>query len=150
MLNLIYIVAVLIPSPHSHIRRLNILASGTAVAGLISAAVGLAFAIYLPQSTYPSGFSHNETLRSWTCKWKAMRSVTTSENASLHAPTHFERDCRETKAGFVLLALLIGLEVVGSAVGVFGVWLERIVSRQRIYGVQVEKETVLTKESNRM
>jgi hypothetical protein len=50
----------------------------------------------------------------------------------------------------VLLALLIGLEVVGGAVGVFGVWLERNVSRQRIFGVQVEKETVLTKDSNRV
>ncbi|GFF31840.1 hypothetical protein IFM58399_03014 [Aspergillus lentulus] len=150
VLNLVYIVAVLIPSPHSHIRRLNIVASGTAVAGLIAAAVGLAFAIYLPQSTYPGGFSHNETLHSWTCKWKAMRSVTSSENASLHAPTHFERDCSETRAGFVLLALLIGLEVVGGAVGAFGVWLERNVSRQRSFGAQVEKETVLTKDSNRV
>ncbi|KAF7179091.1 hypothetical protein CNMCM7691_008020 [Aspergillus felis] len=148
VLNLIYIVAVFIPSPHSHIRRLNILASGTAVAALIAAAVGVAFAINLPQSTYPGGFSHNETLHSWTCKWKAMRSVTSSENASLHAPTHFERDCRETRAGFVLLALLIGLEVAGGAVGVFGVWLERNVSRQRSFGVKVEKVTALTKNSN--
>lgn len=77
-----------------------------------------------------------------------MRNVTSSVNASLHAPTHFERDCRETQAGFVLLALLIGLEVVGGAVGVFGVWLERSVSRQRSYGVQVEKVTELTKNSN--
>lgn len=79
-----------------------------------------------------------------------MRSVTSSENASLHAPTHFERDCSETRAGFVLLALLIGLEVVGGAVGAFGVWLEQNVSRQRSFGVQVEKEAVLTKDSNRV
>jgi hypothetical protein len=77
-----------------------------------------------------------------------MRSVASSEYASLHAPTHFERDCRETRAGFVLLALLIGLEVAGGAVGVFGVWLEQNVSRQRSFGVQLEKVTALTKNSN--
>ncbi|EAW07185.1 uncharacterized protein ACLA_018890 [Aspergillus clavatus NRRL 1] len=146
--NLVYIIAALLPSPHSHIRRLNILASGTAFAGLLAATIGLAFSIYLPRSTYPDGFSQNETLHSWTCKWKALGSVTSSEDADVHAPTHFARDCRETQAAFVILALLVGLEVVRGVVALAALWLDRSVVKQREDSAQLEKIRIAVRKVN--
>ncbi|BCR93498.1 uncharacterized protein AKAW2_10542S [Aspergillus luchuensis] len=152
--NLLYIVTAVIPSPRPHIRLLNLLAAATALSGFIAALVGLIFVIYQPGAKHPSGFSEMETLHSWTCKWGVVRdgydsvsgnstisaSTSGSYNATVGgdvtAPVHFKRDCDVTSAGFVLLCVLLGLEVVmGVVVGV-GVWVERKVGglRGRIGG----------------
>lgn len=47
------------------------------------------------------------------------------------APANFSRICAESRAGFVLLGLLIGLEVVMCAAAAAGYMLEMTVSRQR-------------------
>lgn len=89
--------------------------------------MGVIFAIYRPGSHKPSGFSNDETLHSWTCKWESVR----GESSAVSAPAHFARDCAATEAGFALLCALIGLEVILGAVAGAGIWLERGVSRQR-------------------
>lgn len=134
--------------PRPHIRLLNLLAAATALSGFIAALVGLIFVIYQPGAKHPSGFSEMETLHSWTCKWGVVRdgydsvsgnstisaSTSGSYNATggdVTAPVHFKRDCDVTSAGFVLLCVLLGLEVVmGVVVGV-GVWVERKVGGLR-------------------
>ncbi|KAG2421046.1 hypothetical protein HFD88_000662 [Aspergillus terreus] len=126
-LALAHLIIALLPSPHSRIRRSNFAATATAAAGLIAALVGVLFAIYQPGSHKPSGFSGDETLHSWTCKWKSVR----GESSAVSAPAHFARDCAVTEAGFALLCALIGLEVILGAVAGAGIWLERGVSRQR-------------------
>lgn len=130
---LVYIVVTLLPSPHPRIRLLNVLATAVSCAGFITAVTGVAFAIYLPSSTYPSGFTYNETLHSWTCKWKSLRDVNALDDDGdpLHAPADFSRDCMETRAGFILLGFLIGLEVMMGAAAAVGWWLEGIVRMQR-------------------
>ncbi|PYH49398.1 uncharacterized protein BP01DRAFT_76374 [Aspergillus saccharolyticus JOP 1030-1] len=123
--NLVYIITALLPSPHSHIRRLNLLAATTALTGFITALVGFVFVIYRPGANAGGDEFHDtETLHSWTCKWKA----TSSSNT---APAHFARDCTVTHVSFVLLGLLLGLEVVMGLVATAGMWLERSVARQR-------------------
>ncbi|RAH73199.1 uncharacterized protein BO66DRAFT_237250 [Aspergillus aculeatinus CBS 121060] len=126
---LIYIIAALLPSPHSHIHRLNLLAAVTALSGFITALVGFVFVIYRPGASGRNGFHDTETLHSWTCKWKASSSSSTS---SSNVPAHFARDCAVTHASFVLLGVLIGLEIVMGVVATAGLWLERNVSRQRV------------------
>ncbi|PWY83947.1 hypothetical protein BO83DRAFT_433565 [Aspergillus eucalypticola CBS 122712] len=151
--NLLYIVTAVVPSPRPHIRLLNLLAAATALSGFIAALVGLVFVIYQPGAKHPSGFSEMETLHSWTCKWGVVRdgydsvsssgsgnsTVSASTSGSYNttvggyatAPVHFKRDCDVTSAGFVLLCVLLGLEVVmGLVVGV-GVWVERKVGGLR-------------------
>ncbi|KAL4909941.1 hypothetical protein BDW74DRAFT_144082 [Aspergillus multicolor] len=135
-LSLVFIVVALLPSPHSHIRRANLAAVATSTAGFVAALVSLVFAIYLPGSSYPANFSSVETLHSWTCKWKAAHDLPlgfsdpASETVS-PAPVHFARDCTATHAGFILLGILIGVEVImGIAAGV-GTWLELSVAKQR-------------------
>ncbi|PWY95323.1 hypothetical protein BO94DRAFT_225068 [Aspergillus sclerotioniger CBS 115572] len=102
--NLLYIITALLPSPHSHIRRLNLLAAATALSGFITAVVGLLFVIYHPGARHPSGFTESETLHSWTCKWEEIRGNGTtasgsgSGNGNATAPVHFKRDCEVTTA----------------------------------------------------
>lgn len=139
--------------PRPHIRLLNLLAAATALSGFIAALVGLIFVIYQPGAKHPSGFSEMETLHSWTCKWGVVRdgydsvsgnstisaSTSGSYNATagdVTAPVHFKRDCDVTSAGFALLCVLLGLEVVMGVVVGLGVWVERKVGglRGRIGG----------------
>ncbi|RAL16934.1 uncharacterized protein BO97DRAFT_402522 [Aspergillus homomorphus CBS 101889] len=124
--NLVYIITALLPSPHSHIRRLNLLAGVTAVAGFITALVGFVFVIYRPGANARGGFNHTETIHSWACKWKS------SSDADISPPAHFARDCTVTHVSFVLLGVSIGLEIVMGIVATAGFWLERTVSRQRL------------------
>ncbi|KAJ5126545.1 hypothetical protein N7448_007324 [Penicillium atrosanguineum] len=138
VLNLIYVVIALLPSPHSRIRVLNTCASTSAIAGFITALIGLLFIIYLPSSAYPSGFTENETLYSWTCKWKNTSSTTT--------PLHFSRDCHNTRAGFALLCFLLGLEIVMGVGAALGSYFQRDVSRRREQEFQLEKLEIATKQ----
>ncbi|KAH8699143.1 hypothetical protein BGW36DRAFT_449306 [Talaromyces proteolyticus] len=102
---IIYIVASVLPSPRPRARLLNFLAAAIAITGLITATIG----------------------------WQSLGSVngTTSSGQSLTAPTDFSRMCVESRAGFVLLGLLIGLEIIMGFAAVAGYWLERAVVRQR-------------------
>jgi hypothetical protein len=161
VLNLVYIAAALLPSvsslifslpehiedhpltfmqPYSRIKPLNIYASTSALAGFITALVGILFIKYLPSSNYPAGFSKNETLHSWTCKWKTGTSNTKT-------PTHFDRDCINSRAAFVLLCLLVGMEVLMGVVAAMGTFFQRDVSRRRAAQFQLEKLEVATKHS---
>ncbi|KAJ5312008.1 hypothetical protein PENANT_c022G04479 [Penicillium antarcticum] len=140
VLNLVYITAALLPSPYSRIKPLNIYASTSALAGFVTALVGILFIKYLPSSNYPAGFSKNETLHSWTCKWKTGTSTT-------NTPTHFDRDCINTHAAFVLLCVLVGMEVLMGVVAALGTWFQRDVSRRRAAQFQLEKMEVATKNS---
>ncbi|KAJ5578739.1 uncharacterized protein N7459_007703 [Penicillium hispanicum] len=138
-MNLIYVVAALLPSPHSRIKLLNICASASALAGFITSLVGILFIIYLPSSTYPTGFTKNETLHSWTCKWKKDTGHDTT-------PVHFVRDCHNTRAGFALLCTLLGLEILMGIGAVVGAWFQRDVGRRREEQVQLEKLEIATKQ----
>ncbi|KAJ5998001.1 hypothetical protein N7499_005603 [Penicillium canescens] len=140
VLNLVYIAAALLPSPYSRIKPLNIYASTSALAGFVTALVGILFIKYLPSSNYPAGFSKNETLHSWTCKWKTGTSTTKT-------PTHFDRDCLNTRAAFVLLCMLVGMEVLMGVIAAVGTWFQRDVSRCREAQFQLEKLEVATKHS---
>lgn len=91
----------------------------------------MAFSIYLPSAVYPDGFSVGETIHSWTCKWKSVSSISNSSQQSLSDPANFARICAESRAGFVLLGLLIGLEVIMCAAAAAGYMLEMSVARQR-------------------
>ncbi|KAL4873806.1 hypothetical protein BDV12DRAFT_192248 [Aspergillus spectabilis] len=134
-LSLIFIVVALLPSPHSHIRRINMAALSTSAAGFITSLVGLVFAIYLPGSSYPDNFTDVETLHSWTCKWKASHDLplgfSNSSESISPAPANFGRDCAATYAAFILLGFLIGLEIVMGVAAGLGTWLELSVARQR-------------------
>ncbi|KAJ6156059.1 hypothetical protein N7497_004944 [Penicillium chrysogenum] len=139
VLNLVYIAVALLPSPHSRIKSLNNYASASAIAGFLTALVGILFIIYLPSSDYPAGFSKNETLHSWTCKWKIGTSGT-------KPPRHFERDCINTRAGFCLLCVLVGLEILMGLVAAVGIWFQRDVARRRAGQFQLEKLEIATKQ----
>lgn len=110
--------------PHARIRLLNTCAFASALTGFTTALIGLLFVIYRPGSTYPSGFTKNETLQSWTCKWQP---------ASNHAiaPINFSRDCHDTRAGFALLCMVLGMEILMGMSAVAGSYLQRNMSRQR-------------------
>ncbi|KAL4893659.1 hypothetical protein BDV59DRAFT_176897 [Aspergillus ambiguus] len=150
LLTLIHLVIALIPSPHSRIRRSNFAATATATAGFIATLVGALFAIYRPGSNPPSGFSTDETLHSWTCKWRSIRAESNSDNTLPSAPAHFARDCAVAEAGFALVCALIGLySILGVAAGV-GIWLGRGVSRQREEEqLQLDKIQIMAKHPGR-
>lgn len=105
------------------------LSSAVGGTGLLTAIVGVAFSIYLPSATYPDGFTVSETIHSWTCKWRSVGSLSSADDVT--APANFSRICAESRAGFVLLGLLIGLEIVMCAAAAAGYMLEMTVSRQR-------------------
>jgi hypothetical protein len=159
VLNLVYVVVALLPSvsistpilpwqlltpaqPHSRIKLLNSYASASAFSGFITSLVGIIFMIYRPSASYPSGFSQGETLRSWTCKWK-------SSNGSTSTPIHFTRDCHETRAGFALLCVLLGLEILMGLAAAAGTLSQRDVSRRRDQQVQLEKLEISAKQAYR-
>lgn len=130
---ILYIVTTLLPSPRSHIRRLNLFAAVVAISGFIAALVGIVLAIHLPSSSALHGFARQETLHSWTCKWKSVRGTPSInlDNTLATPPSHFARDCATTRAAFIMMGLLVGLEIImGIAVGA-GIWFERNVSKQR-------------------
>ncbi|KAI9368750.1 hypothetical protein BJX61DRAFT_546233 [Aspergillus egyptiacus] len=135
LLSLVFIAVALLPSPRSHIKRVNIAAVATSVAGFIAALIGLVFTIYLPGASYPDGFADIETLHSWTCKWKASHSLpmglSDPNEMPSPAPVNFARDCSATYAGFVLLGFLIGLEIILGVAAGLGTWLELSAERRR-------------------
>ncbi|KAF9249778.1 hypothetical protein DTO013E5_8227 [Penicillium roqueforti] len=139
ILNLVYIALTLLPSPHSGIKSLNNYASASAVAGFVTALAGILFIIYPPSSDYPAGFNKKETLHSWTCKWK-------NGTSSINTPRHFDRDCINTRAGFVLLCVLVGMEVLMGLVAAVGTWFQRDISRHRAEQFQLEKLEIATKQ----
>ncbi|KAJ5682951.1 hypothetical protein N7462_006116 [Penicillium macrosclerotiorum] len=139
-LNLVYVVIAVIPSPHPRIRLLNSCALASAFSGFLTALVGIVFMIYRPSATYPSGYSQNETLHSWTCKWS---------RAGDKAPTHFNRDCHDTRAGFSLLCVLLGLEIFMGVAAIASTWFQRGVSRRREEQYALDKLEIMTKESYR-
>ena len=132
---------------HSHTKALNHLASASAFSGFITALVGVTFAIYPPSSKYPSGFTVNETLQSWTCKWKKPLdgNIAGPDGTPLHAPTHFARDCAASRAGFALMCVLIALEIVMAVAAVAGYLLTRRAAGQRA-DERVVSETVVVKD----
>lgn len=160
-LSLIYIVAALLPTvslcslrmlfhtdqtnignwqqPYSRIGLLNTCASSTALTGFITTLISLLFIIYRPGSTYPSGFTENETLHSWTCKWKSAPNSTT-------APINFSRDCHATRAGFALLCVVLALEVLLGVSVAVGSYYQRDVARRREEQFQFEKLEIATKQ----
>lgn len=94
--------------------------------------------IYLPFSKYPAGFSTNETLESWTCKWRRGTSGTT-------IPHYFNRNCVNSRAGFALMCTLIGMEVLMGISAAAGTWLQRGVSRRREQEFEVKKKNIINK-----
>ncbi|KAL4934548.1 uncharacterized protein BDV17DRAFT_9674 [Aspergillus undulatus] len=137
-LSSVFIVVALLPSPHSHIRRANLAAVATSASGFIASLVGLVFSIYLPGSSYPTGFGNVETLHSWTCKWKASHDLplgfSSLDEIVSPAPANFARDCAATHAGFILLGFLIALEIILMIAAGAGTWLELSVAKQRGQG----------------
>lgn len=107
----------------------------------------MAFAIYMPSSKYPTGFTDYETIHSWTCRWKSLNGTNvTDDGESLSAPANFSRDCMETRAGFILLGLLIGLEVIMGAAAIAGLFFERSVGKQRrAESFELQKATITVK-----
>ncbi|KAJ5332952.1 hypothetical protein MYU51_005387 [Penicillium brevicompactum] len=142
VLNMVYIVTALMPSPYSRIKPLNIYASASALAGFVTSLVSLLFIIYRPASSHPAGFSKNETLQSWTCKWKAGADGTT-------IPHGFDRDCMNTRAGFVLICVLIGMETFIGVLAAIGTWFQRDVARRREQQFQLEKHEIASKHADR-
>ncbi|CAG8242448.1 unnamed protein product [Penicillium salamii] len=157
VLNLVYIAAALMPSvsmnfrilsvtyliltqPHPRIKQLNIYASVSALAGFVTALVAVLFMIYRPSSNHPAGFNTNETLHSWTCKWKAGTNGTA-------IPRHFDRDCMNTRAGFILICILIGMEMLMGIFAAVGTWFQRDVSRRREQQFQLEKLEIASKHA---
>lgn len=108
---------------------MNSLAAAVSVSGFVTALVGVLFALYLPSSTYPPGFTVNETLQSWTCKWADPPKVA-GARVMVSAPIHFARDCKDSRAGFVLLCVLLGLEAVMGFAAAAGYLLERNVAKE--------------------
>lgn len=127
---IIFIVVAMLPSPRSRTRLLNLLSSAIGLASLVTAIAGLAFAVYRPSASYPTGFTNGETIHSWTCKWESLKGVNNT-TTDLEAPSDFSRICTDTHAGFILMAVLIGLEVLMAAAGAAGFLLELTVTRQR-------------------
>ncbi|OOQ86918.1 hypothetical protein PEBR_19172 [Penicillium brasilianum] len=128
--------------PHSRIKLLNSYASASAFSGFLTSLIGIVFIIYRPSASYPSGFSEGETLHSWTCKWDSSSGTTSS-------PVHFARDCHETRAGFAMLCVLLGFEILMGLAAAAGTWSQRDVSRRRDEQVQLEKLEVATKQAYR-
>jgi hypothetical protein len=126
--------------PYSLIKPLNIYASVSALAGFATALISVLFIIYRPSSDYPAGFNENETLHSWTCKWK-------TGTSGISSPSHFDRDCTSTRAAFVLLCVLVGMEALMGIVGVVGIWFQRDVSRRRIGQSQLTQLDFATKDT---
>ncbi|KOC14899.1 hypothetical protein AFLA70_266g001880 [Aspergillus flavus AF70] len=132
-LNLTYTIITLLPSPHAHIKRQNLVSTAIAISGFLTALVGLIFAVHLPDTNPPNGFTKVETLHSWTCKWKTVHGPLSPkvDDTVTPPPAHFARDCALTRASFILTGLAVGLAILmGLAAGV-GVWFERSVSQQR-------------------
>ncbi|KAE8146879.1 hypothetical protein BDV25DRAFT_161585 [Aspergillus avenaceus] len=142
--NITYITTALLPSPRAHIHKINLLAATTALIGFLAALAAVVFAIHLPGSHPPSGFSGVETLHSWTCKWKVKHGLLRHNLDEIVSspPRHFGRDCAATKAAFVLMACVLGLEILMGAVAAIGAWLARSVEKKR-----AESEVLVKVES---
>lgn len=73
--------------------------------------------------------------------------VTNAYAQQLTAPSDFSRSCVETRAGFILLGLLIGLEVLMCFAAAMGYWLEQNVWKQRkVGGIEMGRVIVTAKQ----
>ncbi|CRG89205.1 hypothetical protein PISL3812_06241 [Talaromyces islandicus] len=146
--SLTYIVMALLPSPRPRTHKLNKLASAVAISGLITATISVAFAIHLPASTHPIGFTTSETIHSWSCKWQSIGSVnaTSLNGGPLGAPSGFSTICKESRAGFILLSVLIGLEVIMGIAAIAGHMFDlSVAKKRRMYNMEAEQFAMATK-----
>jgi len=61
----------------------------------------------------------------------------------------FSRDCKGTRAGFALLCVALGLEIIMGVVAAVGSLAQRGVSRRRQEQFQLEKLEIATKQAYR-
>lgn len=106
-----------------------LLSLSVSILGLAGAVFGIAYATYI--SSRPG--DERDDLTSWTCRWVdgAERVDRMFENglAELAAPQGFKRVCVETKVGFVLLAVLVGVESLVVILTGLRAWVEVRVRR---------------------
>jgi hypothetical protein len=124
------------------------MASAVAVSGLITATICVAFAIHLPASPHPTGFTTSETIHSWSCKWQSIGSVnaTSLNGGPLSAPSGFSTICKESRASFILLSVLIGLEVIMGISAVAGHLFElSVVKKRKMYNLEAEQFAMASK-----
>ncbi len=101
-----------------------LLSTSLSVVGLAASVVGVAYTTHI---TNADGYDRDD-IQSWTCRWvdgaADANKLFTNGLAGIAYPSGFKRVCRETQAGFNLLAILIGLETVLVAVAGLGAWME--------------------------
>ena len=126
--------------PHPRTILLNALSSIVAFIGLISAISAVVYIAQRPDPFILGGSSYGETIHSWTCKWAAVGG-SDPQGGEIISPSNFKRLCVETRASFVLMCVLIGLETTFGAAAGLGWWLAIGMGKKRS-AAAVDFETV--------
>lgn len=118
-----------------------LLSTSLSVLGLAASIFGVA---YTTNITNADGYDRDD-IQSWTCRWvdgaADANKLFTNGLAGIAYPAGFKRVCRETHAGFNLLAILIGLETVLVVVTGLSAWMEVKMRRaERVGGVNGSAE----------
>jgi hypothetical protein len=124
--------------PHPRTVLLNAIASVVAFTGLIASITGVAFS---------SHASSRLDINSWTCQWfNPPVALGDIDGNLVNAPLGFGRVCTESRTGFALLGILIGVECVMGAATAAGWWLERKMAKVReTADMELEKVQETTK-----
>ncbi|PGG98193.1 hypothetical protein AJ80_09571 [Polytolypa hystricis UAMH7299] len=129
-LTLCYLVVSFLPSPHSRTMLLNIFASFVGFAGVVVSIISVALSSALANPHTVDGTELGETINTWTCKWSFADGKDHIGDA-VDATDGFGRYCRETRASFALMCVLIVLEVVFLGATGCGYWLEAKMGKKR-------------------
>ncbi|KAF3481088.1 Swr1p complex component Swc5 [Arthroderma uncinatum] len=141
--NMAYTTVALLPSPRSRVLLLNYFISFIAFSGFIATVAAVSTSVIAYNPRYSAGGAQlGQTLNSWTCTWGFADGVD-ADGAKIAPVVNFGRLCRETRASFAIMCVLIVIQFLSCLSVGCGWWLEVEMNKKRRIGAtggfEVEK-----------
>ncbi|WEW54631.1 hypothetical protein PRK78_000051 [Emydomyces testavorans] len=131
--SLVYLIVALLPSPRSRIFILNSLVTATAIGGFIAALIAVIFTLVYTNPRTVNGTYRGETIHSWTCTWGFANGKDVNGD-KIDGVVNFAQLCRETRASFTLMCILLLLQFMLCVSAGAGWFLEIEVKKKRDEG----------------
>ncbi|EFR04217.1 hypothetical protein MGYG_07224 [Nannizzia gypsea CBS 118893] len=138
--NLAYTIVAVLPSPRSRVLLLNAFITIIAFSGFIASVAAVATSVIAYNPHYTDGGAQlGQTINSWTCTWSYGGGVD-SEGIQIPPVSNFNRLCRETRASFAIMCVMIAVQFLSCLSAGCGWWLEVEMNKKRSFAASGESQ----------